>query len=140
MSAVIHAPPERVVAVYTDYAGWSRVFPLTIKGARLLRDDGREKTLEIDHIEGKVLNVISIAAPGEIHLREWKRRYDARFTNRFEPAPEGTRYTITGDVLLKGALRALAPLAGPFVRARMRRFVVEPLKAAAEGSETQKRD
>jgi hypothetical protein len=134
VSAVIHAPPEQVVAVYLDYAAWPRIFPKTIKGVRLVREEDRTKTLEIDHVEGSVVNVLSVVGPGEIHLMEWKRRYDARFTNRFERTAEGTRYSLIADVVLKGGLRPLAPIAGPQVRARMRKFVVEPLKQACERS------
>ena len=75
---------------------------------------------------------MSVVRPDEIQLDERKRRYDARFTNHFESVPQGTRYSLVGEVRLKGAMAALAPLAKPIVRARMRRFVLEPLKEMAE--------
>jgi hypothetical protein len=39
----------------------------------------------------------------EIRLEEFKPRYDAVFLNRFEPDPEGTRYTVTVEIALNGA-------------------------------------
>ncbi len=42
------------------------------------------------------------------------------------------RYTLTAAVRLKWPYRIAAPFVKPLVRARMRRNVVEPLKAAAE--------
>lgn len=132
-SRLIHAPPERVAAIYGDFGAWPRTFPRTIHGTRLLQDEGSRKTVEVEHVEGRVLNVMSRVAPDEIVLDEWKRRYHARFTNRFERAPDGTRYTVVADVILEGALKALAPIAKPIVRRRIRRFVLDPVKLVAEG-------
>jgi uncharacterized membrane protein len=134
VAGVIRAPCERVVGLYTDFRGWPRIFGTTIRGVQLLEDQGSKKTLEVDHVEGRVLNVMSMLASNEIQLEEWKRLYDARFTNRFESVPEGTRYSLVGEVRLKGALAALAPIAKPIVRAKMRRLVLEPLKRSAEAS------
>ena len=44
------------------------------------------------------------------------------------------RYKITGDVRLKWPYKLLTPFLKPLVAARMRRFVVMPLKHAAEHS------
>jgi hypothetical protein len=99
---------------------------------RLLADDGQRKTIEVDHAtEGKVINIMMVLSPREIRLEEFKRRFDARFINRFEAVGQGTRYSIVADVQLKGVARALAPLAPPIVRARLNRFVLEPMRAAA---------
>jgi len=132
VAGIIRAPRERVVGLYTDFRGWPRVFGRTIRGVRLLDEQGAKRIIEVDHVEGRVLNMMSIAAPNEIELEEWKRLYDARFTNRFESVPEGTRYSLVGEIRLKGAIAALAPIAKPIIRARMRRFVLEPLKEMAE--------
>ena len=67
-----------------------------------------------------------------IDLVEFKRRYDATFVNEFLPEGEGMRYTLTASVRLKWPYWLAAPFVKPLVLARMRRYVVEPLKAAAE--------
>jgi hypothetical protein len=133
VSTEISAPRERVAALYADYEGWPRLFPATIRGVRLVADDGQRKTIEVDHAtEGKVINVMMVVSSREIRLEEFKRRFNARFINRFEPAGQGTRYSIVADVQLKGVARALAPLLPPIVRARLNRFVLEPMRAAVE--------
>jgi SAM-dependent methyltransferase len=137
----INAPPERVAALYADYEGWPQLFPATIRGVRLLADDGQRKTIEVDHAsEGKVINIMTALSPLEIRLEEFKRRFDARFINRFEAVGEGTRYSIVADVRLKGAARALGPLVTPIVRARLNRFVLEPMRAAVEGGMAARED
>lgn len=133
VSTEINAPPELVAALYADWAEWPRLFPLTIRGVRILADDGQRKTIEVDHAtEGKVVNIMMVVSPHEVRLEESKRRFDARFINRFEAAGHGTRYSIVAEVQLKGVARALAPLAPPIVRERLNRFVLEPVRAAAE--------
>jgi hypothetical protein len=132
VSGLIHAPSERVASIYENFAAWPQIFGKTIKGVRLLREDGPTKTIEVDHVEGRAMNVMSRIAPDEIRLEEWKKRYTARFTNRFEPVPGGTRYSIIANVSLTGPFKALAPIAKPFVRARIKRFVLYPVKDVAE--------
>ena len=133
VSTDISAPPELVATLYADYDGWSRLFPATIRRVRLLAYDGQRKIIEVDHAtEGKVINIMMVVSPHEIWLEEFKRRFDARFINRFEAACEGTRYSIVADVQLKGMARALAPLVPRIVRARLNRFVLEPMRAAVE--------
>src|SRR5262245_57204909 len=137
VSAEISAPPHQVAALYADYEGWPQLFPATIRGVRLLADDGDRKTIEVDHaIEGKAINIMTRVSPDEIRLEEFKRRFDARFLNRFEAAGRGTRYSIVAEVQLKGAARVLATLASPIVRARLNRFVLEPMRAAVERGRT----
>ena len=135
VSAHVRAPAERVRALYEDPANWARLFPETIRGARVVRREGPSTFVEVDHVEGTVQNVLRHVSPTRLALEEWKRRYDATFTNDFVPEPGGTRYTLAGSVRLKGPYRLLAPLLAPVVRARMRRYVVEPLRRAAEAEE-----
>jgi hypothetical protein len=136
VSAEFSAAPTLVAALYADYEGWPRLFPATIRGVRLLADDGERKTVEVDHAsEGKVINILVVVSPQEIRLEEFKRRFDARFINRFEAAGQGTRYSIVADVRLKGVAGVLAPLA-PIVRTRLNRFVLEPMRAAVESPAT----
>jgi hypothetical protein len=39
----INAPRERLMTLYLDYAHWSRLFPATIRGVRLLRCEGARR-------------------------------------------------------------------------------------------------
>ncbi len=132
VAGVVEAPPARLMELYLDYRHWHELFPATIRGVRWIRTEGATTTLEVDHAKaGKVPNIVTVTGKNEIHLYEAKPHYEATFVNRFEPVPEGTRYTVVADVALRGALRALAWIAAPIVRARMRRFVLAPMQAAA---------
>ncbi|BDG05150.1 SRPBCC family protein [Anaeromyxobacter oryzae] len=128
----VNAPADRVRALYEDPGGWARVFPATIHGARVVRREGDATVVEVDHVEGKVLNVLRDVSPTRIELAESKRRFDATFTNEFVPEAGGMRYTLTAAVRLKWPWRLIAPFVRPLVLGRMRRYVVAPLKAAAE--------
>jgi len=133
----INAAPERVMAIYRDYRHWAELFPATIRGTRLIRENDTTQAIEVDHTRaGRVLNLMTVVAPGEIRLEEFKRHYEARFTNRFEPDADGTRFTVTADVQLKGILRLFALIARPFVRRRIAKFVLRPVKAMAEAAPT----
>lgn len=134
----IAAPPERVAAVYRDVDKWGVTFPATIERARVIETGDNWQQVEVAHkMEGRVPNTIIFLSATEIGLEESKRRFDASFLNRFEPVPGGgTHYVIEGYVSLKGMLRILKPFLVGYVRRRqleqMRRYVLEPLKAAAE--------
>jgi len=128
---LVEAPPSRLMELYLDYKHWHELFPETIRGVRWIRTEGATTTLEVDHAKaGKVPNIVTVTGRNEIHLYEAKPHYEATFVNRFEPVPGGTRYTVVADVALSGALRALAWMAAPIVRARVRRFVLAPMRAA----------
>jgi hypothetical protein len=114
VSTHIHAPRDRVFALYANYANWPTIFP-TIKGVRLVRDEGDGKLLEIDHVEGRVPNVLRLRPPDTIEVDEVKRRYTATFRNTFETVPDGTRYTLAGDI-----------------HRQMTTLVLEPIKHVAE--------
>jgi len=132
-------PPERAYDVYADYAGWPRVFP-TISAVRLVRRAGNSVVLEVDHrSEGKVRNELVLQPKRQLELRESKRRYDARFLNRFDPINSGTRVSVAGDIRLKGLVRLLSPLLGWYVRRLIQRFTLHPIKIAAEAGKRQPR-
>jgi hypothetical protein len=128
---MVQAPRETVLDVYADYQGWPRLFP-TISGVRLLGREGPKLVLEVDHVQGKVVNELTVRPPAALDLWEEKRRYDARFRNRFEPVPGGTRFTVRGDIYLKGWARLLQPVLRGYVRRRMERLQLRPVKAEAE--------
>lgn len=136
LSIFIDAPPERVAALYADVLNWPRLFAGTIRNAHVLRESPDETAIEVDHVEGKVLNLLRPTSTGELELVEFKRRYDATFTNAFQHEGKGTRYVLTARVRIKGALRWVSRFARPLIRSRMRRYVLEPVKAAAEGAAT----
>jgi Polyketide cyclase / dehydrase and lipid transport len=130
-STTVQAPRQTVLEVYADYRSWPRLFP-TISGVRLLRHEGAKLVLEVDHVEGKVVNELLVRPPDALDLWEEKRRYDARFRNRFEPVPEGTRFTARGEIYLKGWARLMQPVLRGFVRRQMRRLQLQPVKVEAE--------
>jgi hypothetical protein len=106
VSTMVKAPRQTVLDVYADYSSWPRLFP-TISGVRLLRREGAKLVQELDHVEGTVINKLLVRRPDQLDLWEEKRRYDAWFHNRFETVPGGTRFTVRGDIHLKGWLRPL---------------------------------
>src|SRR5829696_10100079 len=111
VSTMIKAPRQTVLDVYADYPRWPRLFP-TISAVRLLGREGPKLVLEVDHVEGKVINELVVCPPAQLDLWEEKRRYDALFRNRFEPIPDGTRFTVRGEI---------------------QRLQLQPVKAEAEG-------
>jgi hypothetical protein len=128
---MVKAPRQTVLDVYADYASWPRLFP-TISGVRLLRREGSKLVLEVDHVEGKVINELVVRPPDRLDLWEEKRRYDALFRNRFESVPDGTCFTARGELRLKGWARLLQPLLRGYVRRQMQRLQLQPVKAEAE--------
>jgi hypothetical protein len=136
-SQLIHAAPERVSAIYRDFRHWPALSPKTIRSARLIRENDTTQAIEVDHTKsGRVLNLLTVLSSDEVRLDEFKPHYDARFTNRFEPDASGTRFTVIADVQLKGILRLFALIARPFVRWRIAKFVLRPIKAMAEAETT----
>ena len=130
-STTVSAPPATVCDVYAEYRSWPRLFP-TINGVRLLRREGAALVLEVDHLEGTVINELLVRPPDEISLREVHRRFDALFLNRFQAIPGGTRFTVTGEIHLNGVARLLQPFLPSYVRKRMERLQLQPVKAEAE--------
>jgi hypothetical protein len=132
-SILIHAPAERLAALYLDHAHWSRLFPKTIRGVRLVRQSPAETVVEVDdRTAGPVVNVIRPRSAREISLEEFKPTFDATFRNSFEPTPDGTRYRVTADVRLKRPFAVLAPFLHGYVRRSIRRYVLEPMRTYAE--------
>lgn len=127
VSEHVNAPADRVRALYRDAGNWARLFPATIRGARVVRKEGNTTMVEVDHVEGKVVNIPRDSSSTRTDLLEFKRHYDATLVNEFIPEREGMRYTLTASVRLKWPYRLAAPFVKPLVLARMRRYVVEPL-------------
>jgi hypothetical protein len=131
VSTVVKAPRQTVLDVYADYASWPRLFP-TVSAVRLLGREGSKLVLEVDHVEGKVINELVVRPPDQLDLWEEKRRYDARFLNRFESIPDGTQFTVRGEIHLKGWAKLLQPFLRGYVRRQMQRLQLQPVKAEVE--------
>jgi hypothetical protein len=133
VSTVVHAPARLVRDVYADYDAWPEMFP-TISAVRVKQRVGAMLVLEVEHVEGLVINELTVTAAGDLVLREVKRRYDAVFVNRFTAIPAGTLFTVVGELSFKGLAPLLEPLLGWYVRRQMRRLQLKPVKARAEAS------
>ena len=132
VSEHVNASPDRVRALYREPDNWARLFAATIRAVRVVQRDGDTTVVEVDHFEGSVVNILRDVSATRIDLTEFKRRYEATFSNEFIGEGDGMRYRLTASVRLKWPCRLAAPFLKPLVLARMRRYVVEPLKAAAE--------
>ena len=130
-STTIRAPRTRVVEIYLDYRNWPKLFP-TIKEVRLVREEPQRKVLEIDHKEGRVINILTTVSPEEVVLEEFKKKYDGKFVNRFEDVPDGTRFTVAADISLKGFYKLVAPFLDGYIRKQITVFVLDPVKKFAE--------
>jgi hypothetical protein len=104
VSDMIRASPGKVAGMCRDYQTWPRLFSATIRGVRLVREEHGIEVLEIDHVEGEVINKLRVVSSGLIKLEEYKNQFDGHRENRFEPVAEGTRYTVVADITLKGPL------------------------------------
>lgn len=134
-SIIIRAPWTRVAELYRDYQGWPRLFPATIRSVRLVRHEGKRIELEIEHREGMVPNVLTEISPHRVALWEAKRRYEGTFVNGFEEVPQGTRYSVTANIALKGPAKLLGPVLGGYIQRQIIRYVLEPMRVAAESKQ-----
>lgn len=135
VAATIHASPDRLAALYMDYERWPRLFPATIEGVRVLEKTEGRIVVEVNHrTSGPVVNIIRPHSPREIELEEHKPKFNATFVNRFEQIADGSRYVVTAEIRLKPPYGLLAPFLGWYVRRTIRRYVLEPIRAFAEGT------
>ena len=135
ISEHVNAAADDVRALYENPDNWPFVFAGTIRSARIVRREADAVVVEVDHVEGRVTNVLRRVSPTEIELREFKRRYDATFVNGFVAERGGTRYTLSASLRIKWPYALAQAILKALVLARMRRHVVEPLKRAAERQE-----
>jgi hypothetical protein len=128
----IKAPRSIVQNLYSDYSHWNTLFPATIRGVSFVRQEGDRTILDVDHIEGHVVNILQTRSPDTIELEEFKRKFDGTFWNTFVDIPGGTRVTVAAQIRMKGLYRLATPFIRGVVRHRIKRFVLDPLKTAAE--------
>jgi hypothetical protein len=84
ISEHVNASAEHVRALYANPENWRTLFPATIRGVHVVRHDADTTVVAVDHIEGHVTNILRRVSPRRIELREFKRRFDARFVNNFD--------------------------------------------------------
>ena len=136
VAITVLAPRDRLVALLLDYTRWSRIFPETIADAALVDRDAHSLVILVHHRrEGHVLNVLTDCGNGVVVLREFKRRFNATFVNGFVRTEAGTRYTIDAEVRLKRPFAIVAPVLRGVVERALRRYTMDPLRAAAERDE-----
>jgi hypothetical protein len=134
----IAAPPELVAGIYRDVARWGETFPATIEHARVIQTGENWTEIEVAHKqEGRVPNTLFDLSDAAIGLKESKKKFNASFVNKFEPAPGGgTHFVIHAYISLKGIYKVLRPFLQGYVRRQslqsMKDYVLEPLKLAAE--------
>ncbi len=140
----IAAAPQSVAALYRNVEKWGETFPATIAKAQVLQTGDNWEQVEVSHkSEGRVPNTLIFLSDTEVGLEESKKRFDAKFLNKFEPAVGGgTLYVITAYISPKGIYRVLKPFLTAYVRRQaphqVNYYVLEPLKTAAEKARLEK--
>lgn len=133
LSISVCADPERACRVIQNWSDWPRTFPLTIQSVNLLSASENCLRLQVMHkAEGAVVNVLNSYRDGTIRLKEYKRNYDAEFLFFAEPAAGGSKLHVHACIFLKGGLGWFGCLAAPIIRSRIRKYLLEPLRARAE--------
>jgi hypothetical protein len=124
----IGADPWRLIALYTNYDTWHKLFPQTIRGTRLIEENNGVTIVEVDHrTEGHVINMLTPVSNREVRLEEIKPHYHAVFINRFQPNEEGTLFTVEAFVKLKGYHKLTSPLVERYIKTRIRKYMLEPM-------------
>jgi hypothetical protein len=138
MSLLINAPQQYVINVYKDFNNWDKLFPATIKGAHLIKEDNGIQAVEVDYRKaGKVVNILKFPSPNEIELEEFKPLYNAIFLNKFQRTPKGTTYVIEAFIFLKGIYKLATPFINGLIRKRINNYVLKPMKKFAEDKSAQ---
>ncbi len=133
MSLKINASQQRVINLYKDFNNWHKLFPATIKGAHLIKEENGIQTVEVDHSKaGKVINILRFSSANEIELEEFKPLYNAIFFNRFINEQDKTIYVIEAFIFLKGIFKTAAPFVKGLVQKRIYNYVLKPMKEIAE--------
>jgi hypothetical protein len=133
LSININVTPSTAVAAYLDYRKWGKLFPLTIRGVKFIREENNILTVEVDHkTEGFVINILTVISDREIKLEEYKPKYNATFINCFAEISTGTRYTVVAYVSMKNFYKLIEPFIKPIVKKRIRKFTLRPMKEFLE--------
>lgn len=129
MTQNINIPVPRAVTIYLDYRNWNKLFPITIRATRLIKEEDNQQTVEVDHKqEWKVINIITMLSEGCIRLDKFKKQFNGTFFNEFESFPSGACYRITAYISLKGFYKLLHPFVKWLVKKKIDRYVLIPFK------------
>lgn len=137
LSVNINVAPTTVMGVYLDYGNWHKLFPLTIRSVKYIREENGVLTVKVDHKKGgSIINMLKVLNNEEIKLEEFKPKYNATFINRFQKIPDGTQYTIIANVSFKSFYKLIGPFLKSIVEKRIRKFVLDPMKEFLERNQT----
>jgi hypothetical protein len=129
-ATTVSAPPATVCDVYAEYRSWPRLFP-TINGGGCCAARGRRLSWRSAISRARSLTSCWSGLP----MRSPCGRFTAASTRCSStvsrPSP-GARFTVTGEIHLNGAARLLQPFLPGYVRKRMERLRLQPVKAEAE--------
>ncbi|MGW4720551.1 alpha/beta fold hydrolase [Nocardia sp. NPDC004260] len=131
----LDAAPDAATRLYKNTETWAETFPDTIDTVRTIDHAANWVEVEVHHrTAGIVPNTLIFISPTSVGLIERKPLYDGWFRNDFQDDDSGTRYVLSGWLVLRGWLRPLTPLLARYVRRRMRtsmqRFVLSPFAKA----------
>jgi hypothetical protein len=125
----IPASSPYLFSLYRNYSQWVKLFPLTIKDAKLVKEEEGNLTIMISHkTAGQVINILSVISANEIKLEEFEPRYHAVFINYFQPIDKGTCYRVTAEISVKGFLKIVEPFIKGLIKKRIKKFVLMPMK------------
>jgi hypothetical protein len=125
----IHASSQYLFNLYRDYCQWNKLFPLTIKDAKLLKNENGNLTISVSHkTAGEVINILSVVSDNEIKLEEFKPLYHAVFVNYFQPINNGTCYRVTAEITVKGFFKIVELFIKSLIKKRIRKFVLVPIR------------
>ena len=69
--------PSACRAIYRDFRPWPTLFPATIRGTRLIRENDTTQAIEVEHAKaGRVLNLLTVMSSDEVRLDEFKPHYE----------------------------------------------------------------
>ena len=132
-SLEIKAPSKYLFSLYQDLTIWDRLFPITIKEARLLKEEDGKLVISVQHKKaGKVINILSVQSDREIRLEEFKPVYDAVLINRFQQLNARSLYTIIAEIRFKSFFKIVEPFIKSIVERRIKKFVLKPMQDYAE--------
>jgi len=132
VSMCIRADPWKVCEILVDHAKWPEIFPRTIRGVELLRQEGAFLELKVRQTDGLAVQELRVLSPEELVIEERTKRHHARFFYYFGPDHGGTRLRLIAEIELKRAFGILRFIPKPFVVRGIKRRVVKPLKMYVE--------
>jgi uncharacterized membrane protein len=132
VSEIIRAPRDRVFSVETDFENWPKIFP-HVRSVREVSQKYGETLLELEDSAGGRVTIVQRTRRCEKIVEDLARgTIREKCTYTFEALPDGTRVTIELGAKVKGPYKLLSPLVKAYLRRRLLRLVLGPMKRAAE--------